>query len=149
MGVIIADRLLDYTASVAETMNIATALMGNIKKSTFIISEEAWECNLKKFLRIKRGQRWWTAVWGSAHVYTVRSKEAEVLLLLVDRPGVLVDKRATTILALMLIIPSSVLKTTNVRGTIFININIFCNIRYCSGDSEYIHYYTNILLIRQ
>ena len=59
MEVIFADRLLDYTASFTKTMNIATALMSNIKKSTFVISEEAWECNLKKLLRIKRGKRWW------------------------------------------------------------------------------------------
>jgi hypothetical protein len=137
MEVIFADRLLDYTASVAETTNIATALMSNIKKSTCIISEEAWECNLEELLRIKRGQRWWTAVRGSPHVYTVRGKEAEVLMLLVGGPGVLVDERATTVLVLMLIIPSSVLKITDVRGNIFININIFCNIRYYFGDGEY------------
>jgi len=111
--------------------------MSNIKKSTFIISEEAWECNLKELLRIKRSQRWWTAVRGSPHVYTIRGKEAEVLMLLVGGPGVLVDERATTVLVLMLIIPSSVLKITDVRGNVFININTFCNIRYYFGDGEY------------
>ena len=51
------------------------------------------------------------------------------MLLLVGGPGVLMDERAITVFALMLINPSSVLKITEVRDNIFININIFYIIR--------------------
>ena len=85
---------------------------------------------MKDLLRIKRGKRWWTALRGSPCMYTVCGKEAEVLVLLVGGPGVLVDESVTTVLVLMLIIPSSVIKITKVRVKIFTNINIFFNIRY-------------------
>ena len=102
MEIIYANRLHNYKAGVAKT--------------TKQLSEEAWECHLKEPLRIKRCQRWWSAARCSPHACIVHGKEAWVLMWLVGGPESWSDKRATTALVLRLIIPSSVLRITEVRG---------------------------------
>ena len=102
MEVISADRLRDYKVSAAETTKIPTAQMSNNETGTCVISEELWDCNLKELSRMRRVLRWWTAVRGSPHVDTVRDEEAEILMLLVGGPGVLVDERVIIVIVLII-----------------------------------------------